>query len=62
MSMNKIDVEKSVNTVCTESRELLASDKVNPEEETAPEDGWRGLLKRACPSCGEFRFQSAVRC
>lgn len=61
MSMNKIDAQKSVDTVCTESRELLASEKVKPEEETAPEGEWRGLLKRACPSCGEFRFQSAVR-
>lgn len=60
MAMNKIDAQKSVDTVCTESRELLVSEKVKPKKETALEGEWRGLLKRACPSCGEFRFQSAV--
>lgn len=55
--------EKGVDTAYGLVPESLwASEEIQPEEGPAREDGWRGLLKRGWPSCGDSRLQSAVRC
>lgn len=63
MPLDKIDAEKSIDTAWTESRGLLASEKFQPEEGPAPEDGWRDSLRKHGQAVGNpgFSQQLGVR-